>query len=168
VDTDMTRIHTNEAFREALGSLTLAQQRAVGARFIENVLDLAHEDCIKQAQAILDRIDGISAEDLERAYHSAHSVYVHTYPRSDLTLLDYKQQAEHFVAEACVHCLAPTYYDAARHHLAERVSTYCIMARTCASIDHEDNYPKFSDTEDRVKKEIDTQYEILGKYLDSI
>jgi hypothetical protein len=164
----MTKITTNEAFREALGSLTLAQQRAVSAMFIENVLDLAHENCIKQGQAILGKIDQISAEDLEKAYHSVHSVYVHTYPRSDLSPMDYKQQAQHFVAEACVHCLAPTYYDAKKHHLAERVSTYCIMARTCASIDHEGNYPEFTETGDLVKKEIDAQYEILGKYLDSI
>jgi hypothetical protein len=164
----MTNITTNEAFREALDSLTLTQQRAVSARFIENVLDLAHESCIKQAQAILGKIDQISAEELEKAYLSTHSVYVHTYPRSDLSPLDYKQQAEHFVAEACVHCLAPTYYDAKKHHLAERVSTYCIMARTCASVDHEGNYPKFTETEDLVKKEIDAQYEILSKYLDSI
>ncbi len=164
----MTKITTNEAFREALSALTLAQQRAVGARFIENVLDLAHESCIKQAQSIIDKIDQISPEDLAKSYHAAHSVYVHTYPHSDLSPLDHKQQAEHFVAEACVHCLSPTYYDAIKHHLAERVSTYCLMARTCASIDHQGNYPKFKDTEDLVKKEIDAQYEILSKYLDSI
>jgi hypothetical protein len=67
-----------------------------------------------------------------------------------------------------MHCLAPTYYEASKHHLAERVSMYCLMARTCASIDHEGNYPKFTDTEDRVKKEVDAQYEILGNYLESI
>ena len=164
----MTDITTNDAFKKALSSLTLAQQRAVGARFIGNVLDLAHESCIKQAQSIIGKIDQISPEDLEKAYHAAHSVYVHTNPRSDLSPVDYKQQAEHFVAEACMHCLSPTYYDAEKHHLAERVSTYCLMARTCASIDHKGKYPKFTETEDLVKKEIDTQYEILSKYLDSI
>ena len=59
----MTKITTNQAFKKALNSLTLAEQRAVGARFIENVLDLADEGCIKQAQAIIDKIDQISAED---------------------------------------------------------------------------------------------------------
>ena len=164
----MTKITTNEAFKESLSSLTLDQQRAVSARFIENVLDLAHESCIKQAPAILRKIDDISPEELENAYHSAHSVYLQTSPRSHFSLLDYKRQAEHFVAEACMHCLAPTYYEAKKHHLAERVSMYCLMARTCASIDHEGNYPKFTDTEDLVKKEVNAQYEILGKYLESI
>jgi len=164
----MSKITTNEAFRESLNSLTLAQQRAVGTKFIANVLDLAHDSCIKQAQAILTNIDDMSAEDLENAYHSAHSVYVHKSPRSEISLLDYKKQSEHFVAEACMHCLAPTYYEAKKHHLAERVAKYCIMARTCASIDHEGNYPKFTDTEDLVTKEIDAQYEILSEYLGSI
>jgi hypothetical protein len=89
----MTKITTNEAFRESLSSLTLGQQRAIGARFIANVLDLAHDSCIKQAQAIIDKIDDISAEDLENAYRSAHSVYVRTSPRSHFSLLDYKQQS---------------------------------------------------------------------------
>lgn len=164
----MTKITTNKAFREALSSLTLPQQRAVSARFIEHVLDLANESCVKQAHSILGEIDQISAEDLERTYHSVHSVYVHTFPRSELSPMDYKQQAEHRVAEACMHCLGPVYYGAEKHHLAERVATYCIMARTCASIDHQGDYPEFTETGDLVKKEIDAQYEILGKYLDSI
>ena len=164
----MPKITTKEAFRESLGSLTLAQQRAVSARFIANVLDLAHDSCIKEAQAILSKIDDISAEDLENAYRSTHSIYVHTSPRSESSLLDHKKQAEHFVAEACMHCLAPTYYETKKHHLAERVSMYCLMARTCASIDHEGNYPKFTDTEDLVKKEVDAQYDILSEYLESI
>jgi len=164
----MPKITTNEAFRESLSSLTLSQQRAVSARFIANVLDLAHDSCIKQAQAILGNIDDISAEDLENAYRTTHSIYVHTLPRSGFSLLDYNKQAEHFVAEACMHCLAPTYYETKKHHLAERVSMYCLMARTCASINHEENYPKFTDTEDRVKKEVDAQYEILSEYLESI
>jgi Zn-finger protein len=97
-------------------------ERVSSARFIANVLDLAHDRCIKQAQAILSKIDDISAEDLENAYRSTHSIYVHTSPRSESSLLDHKKQAEHFVAEACMHCLAPTYYETKKHHLAERVS----------------------------------------------
>jgi hypothetical protein len=85
-----------------------------------------------------------------------------------LSPLDYKQQAEHRVAEACMHCLGPTYHDVEKHHLAQRVATCCVMARTCASIDHRGDYPEFSETGELVKKEIDAQYEILGSYLDSI
>lgn len=163
----MSTITTNEAFKESLSSLTLAQQRAVGARFIAHVLDLTQNKHVKQAQAVLSNTS-ISAEDLEDAYHSIHTVYVRTNPRSHFSLLDYSKQAEHFVAEACLHCLEPTYQEAKKHHLAEKVSMYCLMARTCASIDHQGNYPKFTDTEDLVKKEVDAQYEILSEYLGSI
>lgn len=162
----MPKITTNEAFKESLSSLTLAQQRMVSAEFIANVLDLTQDSRIKWAQAELRNSD-ISAEDLDEAYHSAHSVYVHTSPRSHFSLLDYDKQAEHFVAEACMHALAPTYFEITKYHLAEKVSMYCLMARTCASIDHEGNYPKFTGTEDLVKKEVDAQYEILNKYLES-
>jgi hypothetical protein len=164
----MSKITTNEAFREALSSLTLAQQRVVGARFVANVLDLTQNNYIKQAQAMLSNTDNVSAEDLDDAYHSIHSIYLHTSPRSHFSLLDYKKQAEHFVAEACMLCLAPTYFESTKHHLASKVSMYCLMARTCASINHEENYPKFTDTEDLVKNEVDAQYEILSEYLESI
>jgi len=164
----MSKITTNETFREALSSLTLAQQRVVGARFIANVLDLTQDKHIKQVQAMLSDTEEISAEDLDAAHRTIYSIYVHTFPRSGFSLIDYKKQAEHFVAEACLQCLAPTYSETKKHHLAERVSMYCRMGRTCASIDHEGDYPKFADTEDLVKKEIDAQYEILSEYLESI
>jgi hypothetical protein len=167
-ESDMSRIASNEAFREALSTLSLAQQRAVSARFIANVLDLTQDSHVKHAQALFNTNDEISAENLDSAFQEIHSIYAQTYPRSHFSLFDYSKQAEHFVAEACLHCLAPTYYEAKKHHLAERVSMYCLMARTCASIDHEGNYPKFAGTEDLVKKEVDAQYEILSEYLASI
>jgi effector-binding domain-containing protein len=163
----MSKITTNAAFKESLSSLTLAHQRVVGARFIANVLDLTQNRHIKQAQALLSNTD-ISAEDLDEAYHSIYSIYVNTHPRSHFSLLDYNKQAEHFVAEACLYSLAPTYSETKKHHLAEKVSMYCLMARTCASIIHEGNYPEFTDTEGLVKKEVDAQYEILSEYLESI
>lgn len=161
----MSKITSNEEFREALSSLALAQQRVVSARFIANVLDLTQDSHIKHVQAMFGTNHDISAENLDSAFQEIHSIYAQTYPRSHFSLLDYSKQAEHFVAEACLHCLAPSYYEAKQYHLAERVSMYCLMARTCASIDHQGNYPKFTDTEDLVKKEVDAQYEILSEYL---
>ena len=163
----MTKITTNEAFRESLSSLTLAQQRVVSARFIGSVLDLTRDNRIKRIQAMLSNTD-VSAEDLDEAYHSVHSIYVHTSPRSHFSLLDYNKQAEHFVAEACMYSLAPTYFETKKYLLAARVAMCCLMARTCASINHEGNYPKFTETEDLVRKEVDTQYKILSEFLESI
>ena len=81
--------------------------------------------------------------------------------------LVWEKQAEHFIAEACMTCLAPAYPEAKTHHLAQSVSMYCLMARTCASINHEGNYPTFGTSEDVVKKEINEQYRIVNEFLEN-
>jgi len=160
------KITSNESFKKALSSLSLAQQRQIGARFIANVLDLTDGSCIKHAQMVAEKSD-ITAEELENAYHAVHSIYVATHPRSDLSELDYEKQAAHFVTEACMVCLAPTYAEYRTYHLAEKVASYCSMARLCSSIQHEEEYPKFLDAEESSKKEMDAQYQILSEFLEN-
>lgn len=63
----MGEITSNEAFRQALHTVSLAQQRQVGARFIANVLDLTDGSCTKHAQSIAENSD-VTAEELEIAY----------------------------------------------------------------------------------------------------
>ncbi len=162
----MDKITSNEVFRKALSSLSLARQRQVGARFIANVLDLTDGSCTKHAQSIAEKSD-VTAEELENAYHAVHSVYVATHPRSGFSEVDYGKQAAHFVAEACMVCLAPTHGEYRTLHLAEKVAGYCHMARICSSIKHEKEYPKFLDAEESLKKEIDAQYQILSEFLEN-
>jgi len=157
-------ISSSEAFHKALSSLSLAQQRQVGARFIAHVLDLTDGRCTKHAQQVAEKSD-ISPEELESAYRAVHSVYVATHPHSDLSAMDFSRQAAHFVSEACMICLAPTYEGSIAHHLAEKVANYCRMARICSSIEHEGESPKFGAAEGSVKKEMDAQYEILTEFL---
>ena len=160
----MSKITTNQNFMDALTSLSLQQQRLVGASFIKNVLDLTKDKNIIHAQSIAATSDA-KAEDLLDAYHSVHSSYVKTNPRSGLNALDWEKQAEHFVAEACMTCLAPAYPESLTHHLAQRVSMYCLMARTCSSINHEGNYPTFETSEEVMKKEVNEQYRIVNEFL---
>ena len=162
----MDKISSNVAFKKALSSLSLARQRQVGARFISNVLDLTAGSCTEHAQKVAEKSD-ITPEELENAYHAVHSVYVATQPSSGFAELDFMQQAAHFVAEACMVCLAPTYEEYRIHHLAEKVAGYCRMARICSNIQHEEEYPKFLDAEDSLKKEMDTQYQILSEFLEN-
>ena len=160
----MDKITSNEDFNKALSALPLSQQRRVGAKFIANVLDLTDGSCTKHAQSIAEKSD-ITAEELQDAYHAVHSIYVATHPRSDLSVLDFRKQAAHFVAEACMVCLAPTYEQYRTHHLAEKVAGYCRMARICSSIQHKDEHPKFTDAEQSLEKETDAQFQILNKFL---
>ena len=162
----MSKVTTNESFIVALASLSLQQQRLVGASFIKNVLNLTKDSHIIHAQSIAATIDA-KAEDLLDAYYSVHTSYVKTNPRSGLNALDWEKQAEHFVAEACMTCLAPAYPEASTHHLAQRVSMYCLMARTCASINHEGDYPTFETSEEMMKREVNEQYRIVNEFLEN-
>lgn len=162
----MDKINTSEAFKQALSSLPLIQQRQIGAKFIVNVLDLTDGTCARHIRDIAEKSD-VTVEELENSYRSVHSVYVATHPRSDMSELDYRKQAAHFVAEACMACLAPTYEEYRTHHLAEKVAGYCQMARICSSIRHDEEHPSFAGAEEALKKEVAAQYRIVNQYLES-
>lgn len=162
----MNTINTNEEFVKTLASLSLPEQRYLGAKFISSVLDIIDQQGLK---SIIDKIDknGNSAEELHLAYKMAHSIYIENHPQSDLLEVDFTRQAIHMVAEACVICLAPIYHEAATIHLAQKVAMYCRMAITCWSIPHDQEHPSFSQAEIEVKNITQTQYAILNNYLDS-
>lgn len=98
------------------------------------------------------------------AYRTAHSLYIETHPHSDLTELDFKHQAAHFVAEACIVCLGPVFQEVSPLHLAQKVAMYCRMARTCASIPHSDVEPNFKNAENAAKQIIADQFDILSNF----
>jgi hypothetical protein len=97
----------------------------------------------------------------KNTYRTVHSIYVTTHPYSNLSELDFKKQAAHFVAEACMVFVAQTCEKSHNHHLAEKMAGYCRMARICSSIQHKAEYPKFMDAEEALKREMDVQYQIL-------
>jgi hypothetical protein len=160
----MSTITTNEDFLKSLHSLSLQQQRIVAARFLKTVLDLVQDEHLEHAQRVAAK-SNLTAEELLDNYHSVYAIYVKTNPRSGLNALDWQQQAKHFVAEACLTCLAPSYEEAPSHYLAQKVAMYCRMARTCAGIDHEGDYPTFKKTEVLLKEEVDNQYRIVSEFL---
>ena len=162
----MSSQFNNESFKKTLSSLSATQQRQVAARFIQNVLDLADQRCLNNIVNLAARAD-ISKDELEDAYHKAHSIYVETNPYSGLTELDFSVQAKHFVAEACMTCLSPHNEGAQACHLAQKVAMYCRMARTCASVAHEEDVPNFSQADAAMSKTIEEQYAILRTFLEA-
>jgi len=161
---NMTNINSQQAFQHALQNLPVKQQRQVGAKFIENVLDLTSEPRFRHVLTLLNRPD-LTAEELISAYHSIHALYVETHPRSDLSQLDYAKQAEHFIAEACLVCLSPVYEETKTHHLAQKTAMYCCMARTCAGIKHDEELPDLAQSQEMLTKEIQDQYRLLSEFL---
>jgi len=163
----MATSFSNESFRETLSSLPVGQQRRVAARFIEKVLDLADERCLDNIVKLFSKAE-IAPEDLEVAHHKARSIYVDTHPGSDLAELSYPRQARHFVAEACMTCVAPIYEQAKTCHLAQKVAMYCRMARTCSIMGHEGEEPDFSNVEAAATKATEEQHAILQGFLDEV
>lgn len=160
----MSEVKDHRSFKEALSGLTVAQQRRVSAQFIGHVLDLSDEPRLKNAQQVAAK-PGVTAEELVDAYHSVHAVYTQTHPRSDLSEMDYEKQAVHFIAEACLVCLSPTYPEATVQRIAEKVAMYCRMARTCAGIMHDQDLPELGATEKALHDEIKAQYAMVDEFL---
>lgn len=150
----------NRKIKDALNALSLADQRRIGARFIENVLDLADDARLGRVVESLMQPE-ITPEDLLKAHQTARSVYVETHPHSDLEELSFGLQAAHFVAEACMVCTEPAYEQAKAIHLAQKVAMYCRMARTCSSMAHDTEEPDFSVAEEAAKGVFQDQVGII-------
>lgn len=163
----MKKIKDYESFQNVLSGLAVAEQRQIGARFVAHVLDLTDNPRLTDAQQTAMKPD-LSAEELMDAYHVVHTIYVQTHPRSDLSEVDYTKQAVHFITEACLVCLSPTYPEAKLHRIAEKAAMYCRMARTCANILHDQDRPDLEDTAKALQNEITAQYEIVNQFLNGL
>jgi hypothetical protein len=160
----MDKIKTMQEFKEALDKLSLDQQRVVAALFVEDVLDLTEDARIKQAQKTAADPDA-TPESLMSSYHSAWHAAAESSMHGDLELIDWQKQTAHFVARACSECLAPSHRDITWCHLALNVASHCRMARLCATVEHEEAQPNLSTAEAALKKQIQTQFDILSSFI---
>ena len=155
----MSRLTNVKDLTESLNALPPGKQRQVAARFITDVLDLRDDPRIRHAVEVAAKGDA-TPEELEAAYHAVHAIYVESHPQSDLSELDFARQAAHFVAEACLVCLSPLYAEAGTCRLAQKVGMYCRMARTCASMHHDEEAPDFAALGPVVERVMESQYRI--------
>ena len=162
----METVNTNTDFVKTLASLSLSEQRYIGAKFISSTLDIIDEQHLKNIMNSINK-NGNSAEELHSAYKMAHSIYIENHPQSGLLEINFIHQAVHMVAEACMTCLAPIYQEATTLHLAQKVAMCCRMAITCWYMPHDQDSPSFSQAEIEVTKIIQAQYTLLNSYLKS-
>ncbi len=149
----MSQISNDKEFRAALDALSIERQRAVGAVFVDNVLDLSRDARVAQALAAA-RETGLSEEafNLARRSIKAASLEAHTRCGADGEWTD---QAGYFVARAAEACLEP---DGRTRGFAWRAAMSARMARTCLAADSD---------EDSHDSESQAQYQILTRYLDA-
>ena len=151
----MSTISNDNQFREALNRLTLAQQRAVGARFVENVLSLSSDPRVAQVLAVAKYANpSEDAVSLARRSIKAASLEAHTRCGSDGEWTD---QAGYFVARAAEACLEPEGRSQGKGP-AWKAAMSARMARTCLAADSD---------QDSHDSESQAQYNILISYLDA-
>jgi hypothetical protein len=160
----MSTISNIKEFKAALDLLSDEQQRVLGARFIAEVLDLTDNKRLKESQAIAQQVQA-SAEDLLAAYSSAQSIAVDLSFHGVLELINFKKQAEHYVAKACAACLFPMPASVKQRYRAWNVAHYCREARMCANLKHEEDTEILATVEKELQKTIARQYELTSEFL---
>ncbi len=113
-------------FKNILARLNLAQQRQLGARFVENVLALCMDPKVKSALDIAARANA-GADELEAALAAAKKASVDSFTQCGKEC-DWHTQSGHFVAEAALACLKPA------SSPAWEAAMHARMARTCETI----------------------------------
>ncbi len=153
----MTTIHSDTEFKAALSQLTLAQQRQLGKRFIEHVIELSDNPSVNGAVTFITTNGQPTDEEIAAGYKAAKTAAIDSY-----TLCghegDWGRQAGHFVAAAAAACLTPEPHAGQGGRVAWSTAMNARMARVCA---------KIADGQGADDTEVKKQYEILEAFLNT-
>jgi len=151
----MSTISNDHEMKTQLDALDPTQQRLVGARLVESVLDLSKDERIQQAlKTALDPT--ATDEQLKAALKSANQATLEGHTRCGAAG-DWTDQANYFVGRALVACLTPQVRKEGKNP-AWQAALSCRMARTSAAIDQDSDNPLQENTR---------QYVILSSQLDN-
>ncbi|MCW8890157.1 MAG: hypothetical protein OQL20_05810 [Sedimenticola sp.] len=147
-------INNDQELKNALNNLTNDQQRLMGARFTESVINLTDNSRLNSAlQVALNPESSIEA--LNDAYKVAKSIATKTYTACGRDA-DWALQAEHFVAAACAAVLTPAALTTETFNSAWKAAIQARMAKNCMMIE--------SDTGE-VENEAEKQYQIASQFI---
>ncbi len=153
----MSHITTDREFKKSLNSLTIVQQRVIGALFVKNVLHLCKDYRIEKAVEVA-KNSHITGDELVAVYKAAKSASVETFTQCGKDA-DWLGQASHFVAAAGTACVMPPDSLKPTDNLAWNAAMQARMARTFETI---------AAGEGSENQETQQQYEILENFLRSI
>jgi hypothetical protein len=148
----MTEIRNDIEFRQKLESLEPARQRALAARFVENVLSLCDDERVCRVVKVAADPQA-SADELATALHTAKTAIIDSHARCGADCA-WKDQAGYFVARAAAAAVSPVGQLAGGPAWQAAMSSR--MAETCRSIDTAE------DTAGQARKQ---QYRLLSEFL---
>jgi len=129
----MPNIGNDSELRQFIDSLSFAQQRALGVRFAQGVIDLTQDPRLTKALETA-LTPGVSALEVEEAYKTAKAISTATFTACGRDA-DWMAQAEHFSAAALQAALAPADQLPGRGTAAWKAAMQARMARNCAMIE---------------------------------
>lgn len=129
----MPNITNDSELRQFIDSLSFEQQRALGVKFAESVMDLTQDPRLKKA---LDTAltPAVTAPEVEEAYKTAKAISTATFTACGRDA-DWMAQAEHFAAAALQAALAPADQLPGKGTAAWKAAMQARMARNCAMIE---------------------------------
>ena len=146
-------IQNDQEFKKALAELSVADQRVVGARFVESVIHLNNDPLIVRALKVAE--DKMHSQvEFDEVYKSVKSLSVTTYTACGDDA-DWPAQAAHFVATATKACLTPADQLGGKNNLAWKCAMQARMAKNCEMIE--------SDS-DEIDNEAQKQYAIVDEF----
>ena len=150
----MVDITNDDDFRKVISGMDDSGQRALAARFLENVLALSDDERIARVAQVAARPDA-SADELVSALHTARTATVDHHNRCGAEC-NWKDQAGYFVARAAL--AAVSAQDQVAGGPAWQAAMSSRMAKTCKSIDT---------AEDTSSQDRQEQYRILSEFINS-
>jgi len=129
----MPNINNDSELRQFIDALSFEQQRALGVKFAESVMDLTQDPRLKKA---LDTAltPAVTAPEVEEAYKTAKAISTATFTACGRDA-DWMAQAEHFTAAALQAALAPADQLPGKGTAAWKAAMQARMARNCAMIE---------------------------------
>lgn len=129
----MPAISNDSELRQLIDSLGFEDQRALGVKFAQGVIDLTPDPRLKKALETA-LAPGVTDPEVEEAYKTAKAISTATYTACGRDT-DWMAQAEHFVAAALQAALAPADQLPGRSTAAWKAAMQARMARNCAMIE---------------------------------
>lgn len=129
----MATIDNDQDLRAALNRLNSDQQRQLGCRFAQQVMNLSGDERVNRAinTGLMDRV---SPGELEDAFKVARAYAVKTYTDCGKDT-DWMAQADHFVAAAAAAALTPDELMTERRNRAWKAAVQARMAVSCAMME---------------------------------
>lgn len=128
----MSSIPNETEFKNTLVQLTLAQQRRVGALFVENVLTLGDDHRVKKALNAT-KTNEITPDELIAVCRSAKTASIESFTPCGKDV-DWLGQVGHLVAAASVACVTPENQIKPTDNITWTAAMHGRMARRCETI----------------------------------